>query len=156
MQSPASLPAVIERSAVMAHSFARLVGRPLLRTEADLGPEAFAARLYDAPFVLLSHGTDADPVFCYANRVAQSLFGYGWDEFTTLPSRLSAAPISRQERMELLTRAKERGFIDNYQGVRVAKDGSRFRIEKVILWNVSDETGTYLGQAAVFDTWTAL
>jgi PAS domain-containing protein len=156
MQDPFSLPAIIARSAVMAQSFSRLVGRPLLPSGPGPDHEAFAARLYEAPFVLLSHTSAADPVFCYANRAAQTLFGYGWDEFTTLPSRLSAAPISRQERENLLLQAKERGFIDNYQGIRIGKDGRRFRIEGVILWNLCDELGTYLGQAAVFDTWTAI
>ena len=156
MQAPCLLPTVIAHSAALAHSFAHLVGRPLLPVGTGLDAAALAARLYHAPFVLLAHTAAADPVFCYANRTAQTLFGYGWQEFTTLPSRLSAAPTSRQERETLLMQARENGFIDNYAGVRIAKDGRRFRIENVILWNVFDTAGAALGQAAVFDRWTPL
>ena len=42
---------------------------------------------------LLMHGNEADPVFCYANRTAQRLWGLTWDEFIRLPSRLSAEPL---------------------------------------------------------------
>ncbi len=49
--------------------------------------------LYDAPAALLMHGNEADPVFCYANRTAQGLWGLTWDEFIRLPSRLSAEPL---------------------------------------------------------------
>ena len=156
MPEPCLLPTVIAHSAALAHSFAHRLGRPLLPAATGLDAAAYAARLYHAPVVLLAHTAATDPVFCYANRAAQTLFGYGWEEFTTLPSRLSAAPTSRQERETLLMRAKENGFIDNYAGVRIAKDGRRFRIENVILWNVIDTAGADLGQAAIFDRWTAL
>ena len=49
--------------------------------------------LYDAPAALLMHGNEADPVFCYANRTAQRLWGLTWNEFMRLPSRLSAEPL---------------------------------------------------------------
>ena len=137
----------------MAESFARLLGRPLLPGVAasDL-PRA----LYAAPFVLLSHDNAPDPVFRYANQAAQALFGYAWDRFTTLPSRLSAEPVSAAERETLLARARAHGFIDDYQGIRIAADGHRFRIQDVILWNLTDATGTYLGQAAMFAHWSNL
>ena len=47
--------------------------------------------LYEhAPFGLLAHDTSADPRFVYANSTAQGCFGYAWEEFVGLPSRLSA------------------------------------------------------------------
>lgn len=156
MLEPYLLPAIIERNRLMAASFLHLVGRPLVPEAGTLTPEALARFLYDAPFVLLAHTNAPDPVFCYANRRAQKLFGYGWEEFTRLPSRLSAEPISQEERQRLLDQARRKGYVDTFQGIRIARDGRRFRIENVILWDVLDPHGSYVGQAAVFDRWAEL
>ena len=123
-------------------SYRTVVGRDL-RTDAGGDP-------YDAPAALLMHGSEADPVFCYANRTAQGLWGLTWDEFIRLPSRLSAEPLVQAERDRLLARVRARGFIDDYQGVRIAKDGSRcFRISSAVVWMVVVEGATH-GQAALF------
>jgi PAS domain S-box-containing protein len=156
MPQPYLLPAVIEQNRLMAANFLRLLGRPLIVGAGALTPEALAELLYDAPFVLLAHTLAPDPVFCYANRRAQELFGYSWEQFTRLPSRLSAEPASQQERQRLLDQARSKGHIDNYQGIRIARDGRRFRIENVILWDVRDDHENPVGQAATFDRWTDL
>ncbi|MEI9986339.1 MAG: MEKHLA domain-containing protein [Aliidongia sp.] len=71
--------------ALLTGSYARLVGALLV------APGHGADWLYlDAPFALLAHDTAPDPHFIYANKTAQACFEYSWDEFTTLPSRLSA------------------------------------------------------------------
>ena len=140
-------------AALLLASYQRLLGRPLL----DLAPGDDPGRaLYATPFVLLSHGTEADPLFSYANRTAQALFGYPWATFVGLPSRLSAEPLVREERERLLQRVAEQGFIDDYAGVRIAADGRRFRIEQAVVWNLVDETGTLQGQAACFHQWVPL
>lgn len=128
-------------------SYRSVVGRDLV---ADAGGPP-----YDAPGVVLMHGTQPDPVFCYANRTAQRLWGYPWDEFIRLPSRLSAEAELREDRERLLARAREKGFIDDYSGIRIAQDGSRFRIADVVLWNVVVD-GVRHGQAAVFRRWEPL
>jgi PAS domain-containing protein len=156
MPEPYLLPAVVERNRLMAASFLRLVGRPLVAEARTLTAEAMAKFLYDAPFVLLAHTDAPDPVFCYANRRAQELFGYGWDEFTRLPSRLSAELVSQGERQRLLDQARSKGYVDTCQGIRIARDGRRFRIENVTIWDVLDDHGNFVGQAAVFDRWTEL
>lgn len=92
--------------------------------------------LYDALAALLMHGNEADPVFSDANRTAQGLWGLTWDEFIRLPSRLSAEPLIQAERDGLLARVRAHGFIDDYQGVRIAKDGTRFRISSAMVWTV--------------------
>jgi hypothetical protein len=132
--------------ALLIASYAGIVGR-------DLVADAGGSPLYDAPAVVLMHGTQADPVFCFANRTAQGLWGYPWDEFITLPSRLSAETELQADRDQLLARARAQGFIDDYAGIRIAKDGRRFRINGVVLWNVMVD-GVRHGQAAVFRAWT--
>ncbi len=129
---------------LMHASFTRRTGRAL----SDV---AGSADLYQAPAIVLMHGTQADPIFCFANLAAQKLWGYSWAEFLALPSRFSSEPDVQAERELLLARARAHGFIDDYAGVRIARDGRRFNISGVILWNVDDENGIARGQAAVFD-----
>ncbi len=140
---------------LLASSFARLLGRALIpdpnvrhRDEA-----AQASWLYQsAPFCVLAHDTQADPIFTYANRAAQTCFGYEWDEITRLPSRLSAEAPNRAERQRLLDEVAAAGFIANYRGLRIARSGRRFWIENAIVWQLADEAGTLHGQAAMFQS----
>ncbi|KAA0074688.1 MEKHLA domain-containing protein [Tardiphaga sp. P9-11] len=134
---------------LLISSYARTVGKPLVSGNQD------AAWLYgEAPFAVLAHSTAADPIFVYANRTAQSCFEYGWDEFITIPSRLSAEAPNRDERQRLLDAVAHNGFIDNYRGLRIAKSGRRFWIEDGIVWELRDENGKRCGQAALFTSWT--
>ncbi len=132
------------------HSFRHWTGRDLV---APAATQEISETLYHAPFVVVSHNLLADPVFCYANRTAQELWKMDWDAFMQLPSRLSAEPDARQERERLLQTATRQGYVDNYKGIRVTSDGKRFKIDGCILWNVMDNDGVKLGQAATFDRW---
>ncbi|SMC52458.1 MEKHLA domain-containing protein [Kibdelosporangium aridum] len=130
-------------------SHGKLVGYPL--------PSDDAEWLYEeAPFVLLAHNTDPDPVFIYANKTAQRCFEYDWEEFVTLPSRLSALPDNREDRQHLLDTVSENGFITGYRGIRVAKSGRLFQVEDLTLWNLLNEDGQYVGQSAMFPRWSSI
>jgi hypothetical protein len=132
-------------------NYARSVGSNLVT--ARQGP----AWLYnDAPFVLLVHNTDGDPRFVYANRAAQACFEYPWEEFTALPSRLSAEEPNRAERQQILDAVTRDGFVSGYRGVRITKSGRRFRMEDGVVWQLIDRDGTPWGQAATFSTWKYL
>jgi PAS domain S-box-containing protein len=136
---------------LVADSYARSVGHALV------APEQGPAWLYnDAPFVLVAHNSDPDPRFVYANRAAQICFGYSWDEFTGLPSRLSAEMPDRAERQQLLDAVTGNGFMSGYRGVRITKSGRRFQMEDGVVWQLVDESGTSRGQAATFSTWAYL
>ncbi len=124
----------------------RLTGRPLLT-------DGGARGLYEAPFVVLSHGTEADPLFNYANLAAQRLFEMDWEELAGLPSRYSAEAPERGERERLLARVAQQGYIDDYSGVRISKSGRRFRILAATVWNLTDAAGRPRGQAAAFARW---
>jgi len=139
---------------LLAGSHARLVGAPLLPGDAGGDDEARARWLYEvAPFCVLAHNTEADPRFVYANKAAQARFEYGWDEFTGLPSRLSAEAPDRAERQRLLDAVARDGFIGDYRGLRIAKSGRRFWIESATVWQLIDEAGALHGQAAAFREW---
>jgi hypothetical protein len=115
-----------------------------------------AETLYHAPFVVLAHDSAADPCFTYANLTAQRLFEMAWNEIVGLPSRYSAEAPARAERERLLERVARFGFIDDYQGVRVARSGKRFLIHQATVWNLIDAAGAKVGQAAAFADWRPL
>ena len=135
--------------ALLAGSYARLVGRPL-------GAVSAAWLYHEAPFVVVAHNTDPDPRFVYANRAAQTCFGYGWEEFVTLPSRLSAEAGLREKRQAVLEAVIRDGFVAGYSGIRIAKSGKRFSILDTVIWQLIDETGAVRGQAATFSRWEGL
>lgn len=139
---------------LIASSHLRLLRRPLLPAGEDGGDAA--RRLYHAPFVVLAHDAAPDPVFFYANLAAQKLFELSWREMVRLPSRHSAEPLAREERQRLLYRVARQGYIDDYAGVRIASSGRRFRIDGATVWNLLDEAGRTVGQAATFADWIAL
>ncbi len=131
--------------ALLNDSHTRFVGTPLAP------PGRKADWLYnEAPFVVLAHNTESDPVFIYANRAAQLCFEYSWEEFTSLPSRLSAEAPDWAERQALLDEVAANGFTTGYRGIRLAKSGRRFLIERATVWQLMDEDGIVHGQAATF------
>ena len=139
------IPPVAERIALIAESFVRLLGRPLV----PAGDDPVAA-LWAAPFAVVAHGIEDDPVFFFGNRAALAAFDSDVAGFTAMPSRLSAEAPLRDERQRLLERVTQRGFIDDYAGVRISATGLRFRIEKAVVWNLIDAQGRRHGQAATF------
>lgn len=145
----------VRRCRMLCDSFARLLGRPLL-PDLPHDNRALALALYHATPVIVSHGIEADPVFWFANRTAQRLWELDWQRFTRMPSRQSVAADEHEDREELLRRARERGYISDYRGVRISASGRRFRIEDVVLWNLTDDAGRRVGQAATFSTWAYL
>lgn len=122
----------------------------------DLPPLEQARRLYNAPFVVLSHDGAADPLLNYANRAGLQLFELTWEQLIILPSRRTAEPVHRDERARLLDRVSRQGYIDDYRGVRISKNGRRFAIEQATVWNLLDDSGAPYGQAATFSQWRYL
>lgn len=112
--------------------------------------------LYHAPYVVVSHGIQQDPIFNYANLVAQQLWKLDWNQFTALPSRLSAEAERTEDRQRLLEEAAQKGYINNYEGIRISSTGIRFKIEKVLLWNLPDERNAKIGQVALFRNWEVI
>ena len=104
-----------------------------------------------APFAIVSHGVEENPIFNFGNHVALELFELDFDAFTKLPSVQSAEPLAREEREQLLATVSTQGFIANYSGVRISATGKRFQIENAIVWNIVDNKGAYYGQAATFE-----
>ena len=139
---------------LLRRSYERLTGKGF--GPSHLQDQDFAEAIYHAPYVVVSHGIQADPIFNYANLAAQTLFELPWEEFCQLPSRQSAEPPNQTERQILLDTVTHQGFMAGYEGIRIAKSGRRFWIKEVTVWNLSDDQGLYRGQAAIYSRWQAI
>ena len=140
-------------SHLLMTSYQHWMGEPLIQNGGDA-----AKVLMDAPFAIASHQAGEDPLFNYANHQALALFKMVPEEMLGLPSRYSAEAMLREARAEFLHQVAKHGFIENYAGVRIAKDGSRFLIEQATVWNVVDVSSPkqVLGQAVIIKAWHAL
>ena len=90
---------VIAQTRTMARSLKHFTGRDLL--PGNLSDIELAEAVFHAPFVLVSHGTEADPVLNYGNQTALTLWEMSWAELTRTPSRLTAEAPNREERARL-------------------------------------------------------
>ena len=140
--------------AELLRTYHRWTGRHLIE---PCGDELAEARmLFEAPFAVVSGGAEGDQILNYGNKTALNLWEMDWNTLTRTPSRLTAEPMHRDERAEFLRRVRERGFIDDYSGIRISSKGRRFRIGQATVWNVTDADGKYAGQAATFSKWEFL
>lgn len=145
---PTSGPGATEEHArLLWDSYRKWTGHDLL----DLTEEtSLREALFFAPKVILSHGTEEDPILNYGNRAALKLWETDWETFTNTPSRYTAEAMEREERQRFLERVNRFGYIGDYAGIRISRTGRRFWIEGAVVWNLVDAEGTYRGQAAAF------
>ena len=151
MQTIWQQPELILHSKRLYRSFELWTGRPLIAPKST--DEEIGRSLFEAPFILVSHGMERDPILNYGNQAALKLWQMDWAQFTSTPSRLTAEPVAREERERLLRQAETHGYIDNYNGIRISSTGQRFYIKAAIVWNVLDEEQQKCGQAATFSQW---
>ena len=142
---------MMEHVQILNRSLERWTGRKLV-AGAVSAPE-LADRLFHAPFVVVSHGREDDPILNYGNATALSLWEMAWEELTATPSRLTAEAPNREERARLLAAVTAKGFIDDYSGIRISQTGRRFRIRQATVCNLSGPDDKYYGQAAMFRHW---
>lgn len=147
-------PTIIRHSQILCRSFQHWTGKSLIETIDD--PLTLSESLFKAPFVIVSHGTQADPIFNYGNLKALELWQMDWEQFTSLPSRYSVESTEISEREALLKKVQTQGFSSDYRGVRISSKGDRFFIENAIIWNLLDEENQLCGQAASFTRWTPI
>jgi len=151
---PWQQPDSIAHAQLLLDSFSHWLKRDLLPRNVSRAVQAQA--MFDAPFVIVSHGTQTDPILNYGNRTALALWEMDWQTLTQTPSRLTAEQVHRDERARLLERTTRDGYVDDYRGIRISSTGKRFQIEQAIVWNLIGPAGEYLGQAATFSNWTPI
>jgi len=144
---------LVEHVRLLLSSYETHTGRQLVSAAAD---EACAPELFHAPFFVASHNVADDPVLTYGNETALKLFEMPWGKFIQTPSRFTAETPERAEREHLLTTVARQGYIDDYSGIRISSSGRRFEIRQATVWNLIDELGDKVGQAATFSEWEYL
>jgi MEKHLA domain len=147
-------PQIIDWVEILLASYRQLLGRELMECSGSRLEKS--QLLYAAPFVVVSHGTESDPVLNYGNQVALDLWEMDWTKFTQTPSRSTAEPVNQATRELMMAQVLQQGFIDNYRGVRISSSGRRFEIDRAIIWNLTDLQGQPCGQAATFADWRYL
>lgn len=130
------------RLALISESYQRITGQAL-----------YEGDLWHAPVAILAHDTDQPPRFFFGNKLTLDMFRMTAAQFIGLPSHLSAEPDRREERAAMFAQLEASNLVTNYSGVRIAVDGTRFRIIDAVIWNLLDEHGQRHGQAAVIDRW---
>jgi MEKHLA domain len=143
-----------KQTSLLVRSYHFLTGQYLIE-----GLDADVNQLMNFPLAVASHQMLADPVFNYANKEALNLFKMTPSQIMGLPSRYSAEPMLREKREALLEEVRRNGFVENYEGVRIAHDGSRFKIHQATVWNVVDvdsPSKEILGQAVVIKRYSWL
>jgi hypothetical protein len=135
-------------------SYQHWTGKALI--EPGLGNDDAMQFLDQAPFAVVSHDTQPDPIFNYGNKLALHLFEMDWKGLTKSPSRLSAEPLIQAERERLLESVSKHGYIEDYNGIRISSNGKRFMIRNATVWNMLDEDGKPYGQAALIKKWQYL
>ena len=136
-----------ERAQVLLSSYHLLTGEPLASDE---------YALWHSRTAVVAHNTASLPLFFYANHTALALFRMGAQQFIGMPSAHSAEADQRAERAEMLAQLDRANIITGYNGVRIAADGTRFRITGAVIWNLIDEAGQRHGQAARIADWEML
>lgn len=154
MQDIWQKPEIISWSQIILNSYQQLLGKELINRNGN--PLEEAKQLFYAPMVVLSHNNDPDPIFNYANLQGLELWEMTWEQLITTHSRLSAEPMLREEREKLLLEAERKGYITNGKGIRISRTGKRYKIQDIVLWNLTDKQNQYCGQAATFSDWQNL
>jgi hypothetical protein len=154
MEIPWKDPAWIAKTQLMLNSYRHWLKIELMPRVGTIEEQSRA--LFEAPFVVVAHGTQADPVLCYANRKALDLWEMDIETLLQTTSRMTAEPVHRDERARMLNRTTRDGYVEDYSGIRISKTGRRFFIKSAIVWNLIDEAENYRGQAATFSSWEPL
>ena len=144
----------IKHAQLLCSSYKHWFDKTLIQNHYE--PDKLILALYEAPFAIVSHGIEDDPVFNFGNKTALDLFELEWEQFIQLPSRNSVEMTNRKQREELMRRVSTEGHMAGYSGVRISATGKRFKIEDASIWNIIDANDQYYGQAAMFKNWSAI
>ncbi len=139
----------VEHIRNVLNSYTRLTGRTLIQR---INPDEDFLNIEKGEFVLVSHNDSKNPVLSYGNHFALRLWEMSWDDFVKTPSSKTAEVDLRGDRSTMLKIVSKQGYFDNYEGIRISSTGKRFKIKNAIIWNVNDDNGKFIGQAAYFES----
>ena len=123
---------------------------------AERDPGEVLAALNEADMVIVSYGLEREPVFNYGNVKALSMLGYQLENFIQLAHKITIPEQETLISLELSQKVEQQGYIENYSGHRLAKNGRLWRVESGVCWQLSDNLGRVHGHAACFQDWHQL
>ena len=134
---------------ILVSSYESKTGREMMKLSKDQALRA--QEIFNADFILLSHGIQASPILNYANKRGLQTWGIPWEKMTCMPSSKTAETgIDMTEREEFMRKVTKFGIVEGYEGIRISADKRRFKIKDAVVWNVHNSADEYLGQAAYF------
>ncbi|RCW49133.1 MEKHLA domain-containing protein [Paenibacillus prosopidis] len=142
-----------QHAKLLLDSYRRWTGKELIPLDSG---QTVREQLYQSPIVILSHGTESDPILNYGNQIGLDLWEMEWEQFIRTPSRLTAEKVKQEERDRFFEAVTANGFVDNYTSIRISSTGRRFYIINATVWNLIDDDNRYLGQAAAFSEYRYL
>ena len=82
----------------------------------------------DKRYVVISHGTELDPIYNYGNAACLEAFLRSWDELCQIPSADSVVRRSVDEnlRIELMSKVTRDGYVEGATGIRRTGDAGRY------------------------------
>ena len=89
-------------------------------------------------YVLISHGTEDDPIYNFSNIAGLEAFHRTWEEVRKIPSRESVVLQSSDEkiRISLMKNVTANGFVEGATGIRVRGDGQFIRLVDAVVSTV--------------------
>lgn len=139
----------IEHIRNILNSFEKLTGRVLIERTS---PYKDFMNIETGAFVLVSHNELKKPVLNYGNHFALGLWEMSWEDFVKTPSSRTAEVYFREKRSAMLEVVSKQGYFENYEGIRISSTGKRFKIKNATIWNVNNDKGKFIGQAAYFES----
>ncbi|TVU59214.1 MEKHLA domain-containing protein [Vibrio atlanticus] len=137
----------VKQVKIISHNYNRIFGKQLYReNNSDL--EIFY-EVWNSHFAIVSHGTEINPLFNFANKKALEIFELNYLDFIGLPSIQTADALAAEDRIMLLNDVNRHGFVKNYSGIRVSAKGKKFQICDAVIFNLFDFEYNYHGQAAI-------
>jgi len=145
------LPEIVDWTQIILNSYHGLFNQQLIDRTGDKLTQS--KNLFYAPMVVYSHDNQKDPIYNYSSEKGLIVWDMTWDQFRKTPSRTTTEPLLREEREAILRETATKGYMTNYEGIRISRSGKKYKISDITLWNLTDNLGQYCGQAATFSQW---
>jgi len=116
-------------------------------------PDIYRSIYNNNRYILITHGTEENPIFNFGNQAALSAFYRSWESLTAMASAQSVVlrSIDEEMRIELMRKVTTENYVEGASGIRIRGDGTFIKLIDAVVWNCFNEDGTVIGQAAFFD-----
>lgn len=103
--------------------------------------------LYDSTFdIILSISPEGN--LTSWNKQAQKVFGYTDDEIIGKHVSILVPKELHNEQKEIIARVRDRGFVEGFESIRIAKDGTRIPVEMSVSI-MADHAGNLIGLSGI-------